>query len=953
MPDWKKEIRDRLAGLRLSPTREAEIAEELEQYLEDFFEDLLANGTATEDALLTTSKALNQSDLLLELSKVERPVTQEPVVLGANRTNIMADLLRDVRFGIRMLVKNKGFTLVAVLSLALGIGANTALFSVVDAALLKTLPVPDPDRLVLFAWHAGLPFRVGGMSGTSNVPGAPGTRKLSLFRYEVFARMRKQTQATETPLSDLFAFAPIQDVNAVNGDQAELVDGQAVSGNYYAGLRMQTSLGRPITDDDDKPGATPVVVLSHQFWQERFGANPAVIGQPLKLNKQSFTIIGVTPPAFTGTSQVDYHPAFTVPFASEPLLLGENSNLTTANQPGIWWINLMGRLKPGATYQQARDSLNDTFQTTALEIMPPPRKASEPAQLDPKDYPHLIAESGSRGMLDRRRDYSPTIYGLFIVVTLVLLIACANVANLLLARASLRSAEINVRLAVGAGRWRLVRQLLTESVLLAALGGAVGVIFAFWGKSALLTLTDKDTGILPNGLDLSLNWRVLGFTLTVSLLTGVLFGLAPAWRATRQDLATTLKQSRRTTGAVSRLSKGLIIAQVALSLLLLVGAGLFIRTLYNLQRVNLGFNQENLLLFRLQPQQNGYKDERLVQFYQQLVARLDNLPDVRSATFARVPLIADENWYNDIRLPGETEKTSASHDTMRQMARENYFSTMEIPLLSGRSFTAHDDQHAPKVAIVNQTFAQQFFANNEVLGKRVNIEGESEVEIVGMVADTKYRSQREDIKPLLYTPWQQEDQALGTVYFTLRTVGEPASLAERVRQVVHELDSDLPVTQVSTQTARAHATLGPERLAARLLSFFGALALLLAGIGLSGVLAYSVAQRTNEMGIRMALGAQASNVLRLVVWQGMRLVLLGLAVGAVTGYGLKRLLASQYFGEAVGLGQISEQLYGVNATDPLTFVVIGALLLLVALVACWLPARKATQVDPLEALRYE
>jgi len=953
MPDWKKEIRDRLAGLRLSPTREAEIAEELEQYLEDFFEDLLANGTATEDALLTTSKALNQSDLLLELSKVERPVTQEPVVLGANRTNIMADLLRDVRFGIRMLVKNKGFTLVAVLSLALGIGANTALFSVVDAALLKTLPVPDPDRLVLFAWHAGLPFRVGGMSGTSNVPGAPGTRKLSLFRYEVFARMRKQTQATETPLSDLFAFAPIQDVNAVNGDQAELVDGQAVSGNYYAGLRIQTSLGRPITDDDDKPGATPVVVLSHQFWQERFGANPAVIGQPLKLNKQSFTIIGVTPPAFTGTSQVDYHPAFTVPFASEPLLLGENSNLTTANQPGIWWINLMGRLKPGATYQQARDSLNDTFQTTALEIMPPPRKASEPAQLDPKDYPHLIAESGSRGMLDRRRDYSPTIYGLFIVVTLVLLIACANVANLLLARASLRSAEINVRLAVGAGRWRLVRQLLTESVLLAALGGAVGVIFAFWGKSALLTLTDKDTGILPNGLDLSLNWRVLGFTLTVSLLTGVLFGLAPAWRATRQDLATTLKQSRRTTGAVSRLSKGLIIAQVALSLLLLVGAGLFIRTLYNLQRVNLGFNQENLLLFRLQPQQNGYKDERLVQFYQQLVARLDNLPDVRSATFARVPLIADENWYNDIRLPGETEKTSASHDTMRQMARENYFSTMEIPLLSGRSFTAHDDQHAPKVAIVNQTFAQQFFANNEVLGKRVNIEGESEVEIVGMVADTKYRSQREDIKPLLYTPWQQEDQALGTVYFTLRTVGEPASLAERVRQVVHELDSDLPVTQVSTQTARAHATLGPERLAARLLSFFGALALLLAGIGLSGVLAYSVAQRTNEMGIRMALGAQASNVLRLVVWQGMRLVLLGLAVGAVTGYGLKRLLASQYFGETVGLGQISEQLYGVNATDPLTFVVIGALLLLVALVACWLPARKATQVDPLEALRYE
>src|SRR5207253_8803613 len=274
--------------------------------------------------------------------------------------------------------------------------------------------------------------------------------------------------------------------------------------------------------------------------------------QPLKLNKQSFTVIGVMPPAFTGTLQVDYHPDVTIPLASEPLLLGEKSNLGTANEPGVWWLNLMGRLKPGATYEQARDSLNGAFQAAALEVMPPPRKTNQPAKLEPKDYPRLIAESGSRGMLDRRRGYSPTIYGLFIVVTLVLLIACANVANLLLALAALRSAEISVRLAVGAGRWRLVRQLLTESVLLAALGGAVGVLFAFWSKSALLALTDKDTGILPNGVDLSLNWRVLAFTLAVSLLTGVLFGLVPAWRATSQDLTTALKQSRRTTGAVSR-----------------------------------------------------------------------------------------------------------------------------------------------------------------------------------------------------------------------------------------------------------------------------------------------------------------------------------------------------------------------------------------------------------------
>jgi predicted permease len=952
MPDWKKEIRERLAGLRLAPTREVEIVEELAHYLEDYYEDLLANGMTAETARRSTIEALNQSDLLKELGTVERPGTQEPVVLGASSSNLLRDLLRDVRFGVRMLGKSKGFTIVAVLSLALGIGANTALFSVVDAVLLKTLPVPEPDKLVLFAWQAGRPFRVSGMSGTSNVPGPPGMRTLSLFRYEVFQRMREtQTRSTESPLSDLFAFAPLEDISAVISDQAEIVNGQAVSGNYYAGLKMQPSLGRAITGEDDKAGAPPVVVLSHQFWQDRFDANAGMIGQSLKLNKHSFTIIGVTPPAFTGTSQVDYRPALTVPFASEPLLLGDRSNLGTADEPGVWWINLMGRLKPDASYEQARDSLNGAFQATALELMPPPRVANQPAQLEPKDYPRLIAESGSRGMLDHRRRYSPTIYGLFIVVTLVLLIACANVANLLLARAALRSAEINVRLAVGAGRWRLIRQLLTESLLL-ALVVAVGVLFAYWGKSALLTLTDKDTGILPNDLELTLNWRVLAFTLAVSLLTGVLFGLAPAWRATSQDLATTLKQSRRTTGAVSRLSKGLIVAQVALSLLLLVGAGLFIRTLYNLQRVNFGFNQENLLLFRLQPRQNGYKDERLVRFYQQLLARLDNLPDVRSATLSRVPLIADENWFCNILLPGETEQTDTNHDTMRQMASENYFATLEIPLLRGRTFTAQDDQHAPKVAIVNQTFAHEFFPNDDPLVKHVNIEGEPEVEIIGLVADTKYRSQREEIKPLLYTPWQQEDRALGTVYFALRTGGEPAALADTVRQVVGELDSNLPVTEVTTQTARAQTTLGPERLSARLLSFFGALALLLAAIGLSGVLAYSVAQRTNEIGIRMALGARASDVLRLVIWQGTKLVLLGLAVGALSGFALTRLLVSQYFASSDWQRQMAEQLYDVKATDPLTFAAIASLLL-VGLIACWLPARRAAEVDPLEALRYE
>ena len=866
----------------------------------------------------------------------------------------MHALWRDLRYGVRMLLKHKGFTLVAVLSLALGIGANTAIFSVVDAVLLKTLPVNEPDRLVLLEWQSGQAFRISGMSGSSFVPAPPGYKGNSMFRYDLVEKMQQaRVQSSSSPLSDLFAFAPLHNLTAVVGDQAEVIEGQAVSGGYFSGLRVLPGVGRVIADEDDKPGAPPVVMLSHQFWQERFASNRNVIGQQIKLNKTFFTIIGVTPAAFTGTSQVDFHADVTIPLMLEPALRGENSRLGTATKPGPWWLNVMGRLKPDATHAQARESLDGVFQAAALEAMPPPRKANQSAQIDPKDYPHLIAESGSRGMLDHRRQFSTAIYGLFIIVALVLLIACANVANLLLARAALRGPEINIRLAVGAGRWRLVRQLLTESVLLAMIGGVVGVVFAVWAKSALVALASKDTGLIPSDVVLSLNWRVLLFTLAISLLTGILFGLAPAWRSTSSDLASSLKQSHRTTGVVSRFSKGLIVTQVALSLLLLVGAGLFIRTLRNLQNVELGFKQENLLLFRLQPQQAGYKDERLMSFYQQLFARLDNLPGVRGATFGIVPLVGNDNWTSTILLPGETEKNGEDHPTNLQMARENYFTTMGIPLLRGRAFTAQDDEKAPRVGIVSQAFAKKFFPNEDVLGKHVTVTLRThDIEIVGVVADAKYMSQREEIKPLLYTPWQQEGQNIGSMHFALRTDGEPTALATTVRQVVRELDNNLPVTEITSQTARAQETLGQERLTARLFSFFGLLALLLAAIGLSGVLAYSVAQRTNEIGIRMALGAQAANVLRLVVWQGMKLVLLGVTLGAFGGYVLARVMTRQYFANGVWQ-RMAEQLYGVQGTVPATFALIAVFLSVVALIACWLPARRAAAVDPLVALRYE
>src|SRR6266571_3117153 len=406
MPDWKEEVRQRLASVRLEPTREAGIVEELAHHLEDRYLELLARGANDDEATREALTELSESETLQrELRRVECAVTNGPVVPGLNRrSNMLGDLWQDLRYGARMLLKHKGFTVVAVLSLALGIGANTAIFSVVDVVLLKTLPVAEPERLVVFAWQAGLAFRTNGMSGTSFVPGPPRTQGLSLFRYEVFEKMQEaRAAAPDGPLSDFFAFAPVRDVTAVLGDEAEIINAQAVSGGYYAGLRVQPSLGRVITDEDDRSGAAPVVVLSHQFWQERFGANLAVIGQPLKLNKQAFMIIGVTPPAFTDISQVDYHPAVSVPLTQEPLLRGERSRLGTAKEPGVWWLNLMGRLEPGETHEQARDSLNGAFQAAALEVMPPPRKANQPAQLEPKDYPRLMAESGSRGMLDMRR----------------------------------------------------------------------------------------------------------------------------------------------------------------------------------------------------------------------------------------------------------------------------------------------------------------------------------------------------------------------------------------------------------------------------------------------------------------------------------------------------------------------------------------------------------------------
>jgi predicted permease len=858
----------------------------------------------------------------------------------------MNSLWQDLRYGLRMIRKAPGFTAIAVLSLALGIGANTALFSVVDAMLLKKLPVKEPERLVLFAAQWGKNFSPGSYNGSNQRDPATGLTVGTSFPYQTYQRLREQ----ESALSDIFAFGDLS-LNVNADGQADVANGQAVSGNYYQGLGVPPLIGRTISDEDDRAGASPVAVLSYRYWQRRFGSDPAVIDRQINLNNVAFTVVGVTPAGFEGTMQVGSSKDVTIPIMWEAQVNPERSRM----KGQVWWLRLMGRLKPRATFEQARADLETVFAQSVLEhrqamqaiVQAQGRPAAKP--LAAEDYPRLVVISGSQGEMNVRQYYAGSLYLLLGVVGLVLLVACANVANLLLARASGRQKEIAVRLALGAGRWRLVRQLLTESVLLSVIAGALGVLLSLWIKDGLLAVSDWGRSQMT-ALSPALDLRVLGFTFLLSLLTGLLFGIAPAWRSTRLDLTPALKDSGRGSSAASRswLSKSLIVAQVAVSLLLLIGAGLLLRTLFNLQKVEAGFNQQNLLLFSIDPGLIGYKDERLANLYSNLCERFESVPGVRSVTFSRMPLLSESMSSRTVSLPGVAApadgERSPTDNIYIHHVRENFLEAMEIPLLAGRSLTPHDDAHAARVAVVNQAFAQLCFADENPVGKRFSFDPRkpAEIEIVGLARDAKYARQRDDAPPTAYIPWRQELRGLSSITFEVRTVGEPTAIVAALRQTVSDVDANLPLNNIKTQVEQSEQTLAQERLFAKLLTLFGLLAQQLAAIGLYGIMAYSVAQRTHEIGIRMALGASSIDVLKMILRQGMVLTLAGVALGIVGAYVLTKYLAS-----------LTSMLYGVRAADPLTFTVVAALLSLVALVACYIPARRATRVDPMVALRYE
>jgi predicted permease len=856
------------------------------------------------------------------------------------------EMIQDLRYGVKMLLKNRVFTLVVALSLALGIGANTVVFSLLDAVLLRTLPVKEPERLVLFRWLSG-EKKVWNSTSSEwkrERDAATGLETGTSFSYPAFEHFRANNQS----LSETFAFLYTSLSLNIDG-QAETAAGQLVSGNYFAGLGLPVLLGRALTNDDDKASAEPAAVISYRYWRRRFGGGPAVVGKNIYIGDTAVTIVGVAPPEFYGTSNIGSAADFWAPLALTPKVMPQG--FYPMDNPKNWWLNIMGRLKPGVSVRYAQSELDLALRQHAAEL--------QKSFSDQRDVPKLDLVSGSQGLMQARRQFSEPLRVLMIIVGMVLAVACLNVANLLLARAATRRKEVAVRLAAGASRLRLIRQLMTESLLLAGLGGALGLAFAYWGRDVLVALRPL-AATLP---DLKLDLRVLGFTTAVTILTGILFGLAPALRATRVDLASDLKDGAGRTGySRSRLSKGLVVAQVAMSLVLLIGAGLFVRTLRNLTRIDLGFNRENLLLFYVSPGEVGYKGERLASLYQQLLERIEATPGVRSAAAGGSMLTGTSS--SSFCVPGYTPQPDEKMSLFNLSVSANFFETMEMPILQGRGVSRQDielligamtavqrsegkppkEGVAPRrAAVINQAMAQKYFPGVDPIGRRFSFSQpckNGDIEIVGVVRDTKYGGLKHEIRPTAYVTYIHPSfGAPPGLSFAVRTIGDPAAMTAAIRKAVQEVEPRLPLNDIKAQEAQIAELVSQERLFAVLASFFGLLALVLVAIGLYGVMSYTVARRTHEIGVRMALGAHAADVLRLMMRETLWLALAGAALGITAA-----LLTTRW---------IESQLFNVKPHDPLTITMVTLLLTAILALAGYLPARKAARVDPLVALHCE
>jgi predicted permease len=834
----------------------------------------------------------------------------------------MENLLQDIRFGLRTLGKNPGFTLVAILTLALGIGANAAIFSLTDQVLLRLLPVERPRELVVLSSPG-----VGHGRIWSDIEGGPS------FSYPMYKDLRDRNEV----FTGLLARYHLQ-VNVAGEGQSQIAEGELVTGNYFEVLGVRPFLGRVLTvQDETAPGANPVTVLSYGYWTRHFGSDPNILNKQLAVNGNSLTVVGVARPGFAGI-QVGQIPDLFIPITMKAQMTPNWDGLADRNDH---WVTMLGRLKPGMSAEKAQAGLAPLYRAL-MEGDATPLKLSA---RDQQEFANrkLVLGTGSHGRPVLQHDAGQPLLVLMAMVGLVLLIACANLAGLLIARGEGRQREIALRLALGAGRVRLVRQLMTESLILALAGGAAGLALASWTLSVIVNSIPEDQG--ASGLTSQLDYRVLIFACLISVVTGVLFGLVPALRATHTDLQSVLKdQGVNVSGGRTnvRVRKFLLTSQIALTAVLLSAAGLFAHSLLNLKTQDLGVRPDHVLEFSISPELNRYTPPQTIALADRIRKSMGPLPGVRSASESEIPMLANSNSSSNVTVPGYNAQEDEDMNVDQNFVGPNFLATMGIPLLNGREFSEADTGTSPKVAIINEAMARRFFAGRNPIGLRFGFGGGKDVkldtEIVGIVKDSKNTDVKQAARPFAFLPYSQSEHA-GNATFYVRTNQDPVALTATVRNLIAGFDANLPVYGVKTLTAQVDEIMFTDRLVTIFSLCLGLLASLLAAVGLYGVMAYVVARRTREIGIRMALGATQQNVAWMILREILGMLAAGLCVGLIAAYGIGRVVESL--------------LFGVKASDPVVFVLAAVLLAAVAMLAGWLPSRKAANVDPMVALRYE